>query len=89
MKTIVVKPSENDMCTSGKFKERGIMRRQGFTSEFYVESPQWLHRLPKAIEDIGVLLEPMSIVEKGIAHSFALQKRLSGGPTTVLVLGSN
>jgi glucose 1-dehydrogenase len=79
---------ENDMCTSGKYEERGIMRRHGFMSEFYVESPQWLHKLPKAIEDVGVLLEPMSVVEKGIAHSFALQKRLQWQPKTALVLGA-
>lgn len=78
---------ENDMCTSGKYEERGIMRRHGFMSEFYVESPQWLHKLPKAIEDIGVLLEPMSVVEKGIDHSFVLQKRLQWRPRTALVLG--
>jgi threonine dehydrogenase-like Zn-dependent dehydrogenase len=79
---------ENDMCTSGKYEERGIMRRHGFMSEFYVESPQWLHKLPKAIEDIGVLLEPMSVVEKGIAHTFILQKRLQWQPKTALVLGA-
>lgn len=67
---------ENDMCSSGLYTERGIMRRHGFMSEFYVEAPQFLHRVPKAVGDVGVLLEPMSVVEKGIDHAFRLQRRM-------------
>jgi threonine dehydrogenase-like Zn-dependent dehydrogenase len=78
---------ENDMCSSGNYEERGIMRRHGFLSEYYVESPEWLHKLPKSIEEVGVLLEPLSIVEKGIDHAFRLQKRFQWRPKTALVLG--
>jgi threonine dehydrogenase-like Zn-dependent dehydrogenase len=79
---------ENDMCTSGLYQERGIMRRHGFMAEYYVESPQWLNRVPKAAEPIAVLLEPMSVVEKGIDHAFRLQERLKWRPKTALVLGA-
>src|SRR5262245_15441761 len=65
---------DNDMCSSGLYTERGIMRRHGFMSEFYVESPQYLHRIPRAIRDVAVLLEPTSVVEKGIGHAFLLQQ---------------
>jgi threonine dehydrogenase-like Zn-dependent dehydrogenase len=34
-----------------------------------------------------VLLEPMSVVEKGIDHAFLLQRRLIWGPKLALVLG--
>ena len=34
------------------------------------------------IADIGVLLEPMSVVEKGIDHAFLLQRRLDWKPKT-------
>jgi threonine dehydrogenase-like Zn-dependent dehydrogenase len=78
---------ENDMCSSGNYEERGIMRRHGFLSEYYVESPEWLHKLPKSVEDVGVLLEPLSIVEKGIDQAFRLQKRLQWRPKTAMVLG--
>jgi threonine dehydrogenase-like Zn-dependent dehydrogenase len=67
---------ENDMCSSGLYTERGIMRRHGFLAQFYVESPRFLHKIPKAIADVAVLLEPMSVVEKGIDHAFLLQQRM-------------
>jgi glucose 1-dehydrogenase len=79
---------ENDMCLSGDYQERGILRRHGFMADYYVESPQWLNKIPKAAQDIGVLLEPMSIVEKGIDQAFRLQKRLLWQPKTALVLGA-
>ncbi len=78
---------ENDMCTSGLYEERGIMRRHGFMAEFYVESPRWLNRIPKVAADIGILLEPTSVVEKGIDQAFRLQERMKWRPKTALVLG--
>ncbi len=57
-------------------------------AEYYVESPQWLNRIPRSLADIGVLLEPMSVVEKGIDHAFLLQRRLEWRPKTGLVLGA-
>jgi glucose 1-dehydrogenase len=65
---------ENDMCSSGAYTERGTMRRHGFLAEFYVESLQWLNKIRKPLEAVGVLLEPMSVVEKGIEHSYLLQR---------------
>jgi threonine dehydrogenase-like Zn-dependent dehydrogenase len=79
---------ENDMCTSGLYQERGIMRRHGFLAEYYVESPTWLNKIPKAAADVGVLLEPTSVVEKGIDQAFRLQRRLEWRPRTALVLGA-
>ena len=79
---------ENDMCTSGNYQERGIMKRHGYMAEYYSEMPQCLNKLPGNIEPIGVLLEPMSVVEKGIDHAFLLQKRLQWRPKTGLVLGA-
>ena len=82
------KAGENDMCSSGKYTERGIMRRHGFMAQYYVESPQFLNKIPKAIRDFAVLLEPMSVVEKGIDHTYLLQERLKGWkPKLGMVLG--
>lgn len=78
---------ENDMCSSGKYQERGIMKRHGFMAEYYVESPTYLHKIPKAVEPFAVLLEPMSVVEKGIDHAFLLQRRLVWKPKLAVVLG--
>jgi threonine dehydrogenase-like Zn-dependent dehydrogenase len=79
---------DNDMCHEGGYLERGIVGRHGFMAEYYVESPQWLIKIPKRGAEIGVLLEPMSVVEKGIDHAFLLQRRLDWKPKTGVVLGS-
>ena len=81
------KAGENDMC-SGEYTERGITGRHGFMAQYYVESPRYLIKLPKALRDIGVLLEPMSFVEKGIDHAFVLQRRSAWKPEASLVLGA-
>jgi threonine dehydrogenase-like Zn-dependent dehydrogenase len=83
------KAGDNDMCGSGLYTERGIMRRHGFMAEYYVESPAFLHRIPKRVGDVAVLLEPMAVVEKGIDHAFLLQARMRGWrPRFGLALGA-
>jgi glucose 1-dehydrogenase len=81
------KAGHNDLCNSGQYTERGIMRRHGFMAEYYVESPEYLHKIPKAVRDFAVLLEPMSVVEKGIDHAFLIQRRLIWKPKLGVVLG--
>ncbi len=41
------KAGENDMCSSGKYTERGIMRRHGFMAQYYVEQPLFLNKIPE------------------------------------------
>lgn len=83
------KAGENDMCSSGEYTERGIMRRHGFMAEYYVEQPVFLNKIPKEIQDFAVLLEPMSVVQKGIDHAYLLQRRLTGwNPKFGMVLGA-
>lgn len=83
------KAGENDMCSSGEYTERGIMRRHGFMAEYYVELPMFLNKIPKEIQDFAVLLEPMSVVQKGIDHAYLLQQRLTGwNPKFGMVLGA-
>jgi glucose 1-dehydrogenase len=86
-KCYTCKAGMNDMCHDGCYQERGIVGRHGFMAEYYTESPQWLNKIPKNVAEIGVLLEPMSVVEKGIDHAFLLQQRLDWKPKTALVLG--
>lgn len=79
---------EMDLCSSGDYTERGIKGRHGFMAEYYVESPRYLVKIPQAIRDIGILLEPMSIVEKGIDHAYLIQRRMTWQPKQALVLGA-
>ncbi len=57
---------QNDMCLTGHFLERGIGGLHGFMSERYWENPRYLIRLPNKLAPVAVLMEPMSIVQKGI-----------------------
>lgn len=79
---------QNDMCLTGDFLERGIRGLHGFMSETYTESPQYLVKVPHSLRDIAVLMEPMSVVEKGIDHAFKIQERLSWTPRRAVVLGA-
>ncbi len=79
---------EYDMCIQGDYTERGIKGRHGYLSEFYVETPEYLVNVPPMLRDIGVLLEPLSIVEKGITQAFKIQQRLVWKPQRALVLGA-
>jgi threonine dehydrogenase-like Zn-dependent dehydrogenase len=77
-----------DLCTSGNYTERGIKGRHGYMAERYAESPDFLFKIDRSIKEIGVLLEPMTIVEKGAAEALHIQKRLPSKPRTAMVFGA-
>ena len=66
----------SDMTTDDVYFERGISRRHGFLTEYYVDDAEFLVKIPQGIRDVGVLLEPTTVVEKGIAQAFEIQRRL-------------
>src|SRR5438309_6019609 len=49
-----------DMTTDDAYFEHGISRVHGFLTERYVEEPEYLIRVPGALREVGVLLEPTS-----------------------------
>ena len=67
---------EQDFTTDNVYFERGISRLHGYMAEFYVESADFLVKIPPAIAEIAVLLEPLSIVEKGLKQASDIQERL-------------
>jgi glucose 1-dehydrogenase len=78
-----------DMCVEQEYTERGIKGQHGFLSEYYVEHPEFLVKLPPELHEVGVLLEPLTVVEKGIRHAWIMQKRMQGWePKRALVLGA-
>ena len=79
---------ENDMCITGDYRERGIKGEHGFLSEYYSENGERLTKIPAEIEKIGVLLEPLSIVEKAIRQIFRIQERLPWDLEKAVVLGA-
>src|SRR3954452_14929832 len=47
-----------DMTTDDTYYERGINLRHGFLTEYYVDEPEYIVKVPAALREIGVLLEP-------------------------------
>jgi threonine dehydrogenase-like Zn-dependent dehydrogenase len=80
---------EQDMCLWGKYTERGILRLHGYCAERYAERPEYLFRIPDGILDVAVLLEPLTIGEKGWRHAAAAQRRMTvWEPKRALVTGA-
>lgn len=79
---------EQDMCLWGGFRERGITGIHGFCAERFAERSEYLFVVPEAIADIAVLLEPLTITEKGWRHVVAAQRRMTvWEPRTAIVAG--
>jgi glucose 1-dehydrogenase len=65
-----------DFCSTGGFTERGIKEAHGFMTELVVEQEHYLVRVPPALRDVGVLVEPLTIAEKALAQLRLVQQRL-------------
>ena len=78
-----------DMTTDEVYFERGVSRRHGYMTEFYVDDPEYIVRVPDGLRDIAVLAEPLSVSEKGIIQAFEIQRRLKvWQPRKAAVLGA-
>jgi threonine dehydrogenase-like Zn-dependent dehydrogenase len=78
-----------DMTTDDVYYERGINLLHGFLSEHYVDSADHIVRVPQGAKEVGVLLEPLTVVEKGIAQAHEIQRRLRvWRPRRAAVLGA-
>jgi threonine dehydrogenase-like Zn-dependent dehydrogenase len=78
-----------DLTTDDAYFEHGISRVHGFLTERYVEEPRYLIRIPPALRDVAVLLEPLSVAEKGIVEAYEIQRRLKvWHPRRAAVLGA-
>jgi glucose 1-dehydrogenase len=78
-----------DFTTDDVYYERGINLLHGYLTEYYVEDADYVFPLPEALREVGVLLEPTSVAEKGINHAYEIQRRLRvWQPRKALILGS-
>jgi threonine dehydrogenase-like Zn-dependent dehydrogenase len=78
-----------DMTTDDVYRERGINLLHGFLTEFYVDDPEYIVKVPAGLSEIGVLAEPLSVPEKGIIQAYEIQRRLKvWQPTRAAVLGA-
>jgi threonine dehydrogenase-like Zn-dependent dehydrogenase len=65
-----------DMTTDETYYERGINLLHGFLTERYVDDPEYIIEVPAALKEVGVLMEPVSIIEKGVEQAYEIQRRL-------------
>lgn len=78
-----------DMTTDDTYFERGINLRHGFLTEYVVDEPEYIIRVPENLKEVGVLMEPMSVAQKAIEQAYRIQQRLRvWRPKRAAVLGS-
>src|SRR5690348_3280323 len=78
-----------DFTTDDVYFERGINLLHGYLTEYYVEDHQYIFPLPASLAEVGVLLEPTTVAEKGVNHAYEIQRRLKvWEPRRACVLGS-
>jgi threonine dehydrogenase-like Zn-dependent dehydrogenase len=78
-----------DMTTDDTYFERGINLRHGFLAEYYVDDPEYIVKIPQGLKEVAVLLEPTTVVEKGIAQAYEIQRRLKvWHPRRAAVMGA-
>jgi threonine dehydrogenase-like Zn-dependent dehydrogenase len=65
-----------DMTTDNTYYECGINLRHGYLTEYYVDAPEYIVKVPQGLKEVGVLLEPVTVVEKGMAQAYEIQRRL-------------
>src|SRR5690348_1240116 len=79
----------NDMTTDDVYYERGINLRHGYLTEYYVDDAEYVVKIPQGLKHVGVLLEPFTVVEKGIHQACEIQRRLKvWRPRKAAVMGA-
>ena len=79
---------EFDMCRNGQYTERGIKERNGFGSERWRIEPDFAVKLDASLRDVGVLMEPATILAKAWDHITRIGERAKWKPKTLLVTGA-
>jgi threonine dehydrogenase-like Zn-dependent dehydrogenase len=79
---------EFDMCRNGRYTERGIKGLHGFASERWVVEADYAVPLPGALERVGMLLEPTTVVAKAWEQVDRIGGRSWYEPERVLVTGA-
>lgn len=79
---------EWDMCRNGLYTERGIKALHGYASERYRIEPAFVVPVPAQLGELGVLVEPASIVAKAWDHIERIGARARFEPERVLITGA-
>ncbi|MDA8391730.1 MAG: glucose 1-dehydrogenase [Actinomycetota bacterium] len=79
---------EWDFCRNGQYTERGIKQHDGYCSERYRITPDYLVKVDPGLGIAGVLLEPTSVVAKAWEQVDRIGGRARWSPQVVLVTGA-
>jgi threonine dehydrogenase-like Zn-dependent dehydrogenase len=80
---------EWDMCRNGQYTERGIKARDGYGAEQFRLEPDFAVKVDPALGDLGVLVEPASVVAKAWDYIERLGRRASfWRPKRALITGA-
>ena len=80
---------EWDMCRNGGYTERGIKERHGYGAERFRIEPEFVVKVDPALDILGVLLEPASVLAKAWNHIERIGQRARGWqPRSLLVTGA-
>lgn len=77
-----------DMCTNGQYTEHGIKGRDGFIRERYRVDPSRVVKADPDLGDLGVLVEPVSVVAKAWDHIERIASRTQWQPKRALITGA-
>lgn len=79
---------EWDMCRNGQYTEWGIKEHHGYARERYRITPDFVVKVDASLGNLGVLLEPTTVVAKAWDHIERIGARAHWKPATVLVTGA-
>ena len=79
---------EFDMCRNGEYTERGIKGLDGYGAEQWTVEPAYAVKLDPGLAEVGVLMEPASVVAKAWEQVERVGGRAWFEPRTVLVTGA-
>jgi threonine dehydrogenase-like Zn-dependent dehydrogenase len=87
---VACRAGRQDFCVTGRFTERGIKGADGYMTELVVEDERYIVRVPHRLADVGVLVEPLSVVAKAAVNLDAILQRYPWEPMGLraLVLGA-
>lgn len=79
---------EWDFCRNGRYAERGIKELDGYGAERWRVDPYFAVPVPAELGELGVLVEPASILTKAWEQVDQVGSRSSFAPEHVLVTGA-
>jgi threonine dehydrogenase-like Zn-dependent dehydrogenase len=79
---------EWDFCRNGLYTEHGIRGSAGFGRERWRSEPAYLVRVPDGLGELGVFIEPMSVICKALEAASHIASRAYSAPKRMLVTGA-